>query len=68
MKLRMRQARPALMWSLMFTLPMLTGCAMLPDAASERAIDEEKVQSVERAARANGVMVRWVNYPIKSPR
>lgn len=44
---------------------LLSGCASFPDTSAERAIDEERVQAIERAARANGVTIRWVNYPVK---
>ncbi|MBL8518866.1 MAG: hypothetical protein JNM76_18025 [Betaproteobacteria bacterium] len=42
-----------------------SGCASLPDLSSRRGVDEAKVQAIERAARANGVTIRWVNYPVK---
>ncbi|MDX2220970.1 MAG: hypothetical protein SF172_18280 [Burkholderiales bacterium] len=44
---------------------LLTGCANLPDTSAERSVDDAKVQAVERAARANGVTIRWVNYPLR---
>ncbi len=67
MALRLRRARPAWMGSALCALILLSGCAALPDSGGERAIDEAKVQTIERAARANGVLVRWVNYPVKPP-
>lgn len=44
---------------------LLSGCASFPDTAAERSVDEAKVQAIERAARANGVTIRWVNYPVR---
>lgn len=44
---------------------LLSGCASLSDNFAERTLDESKIQAVERAARANGVTIRWVNYPLK---
>jgi hypothetical protein len=60
---RLIPARASL--ALAATTLLLAGCASLPELSSPRGVDEAKVQAIERAARANGVTIRWVNYPVK---
>ena len=43
----------------------LTGCSSLPGTA-RTDIDYAQVARVENAARAVGVNVYWVNYPLKT--
>jgi LmbE family N-acetylglucosaminyl deacetylase len=44
---------------------LTSGCAGTPTAAARYEIDHERVARVERAARAYGTQVIWVNYPTK---
>lgn len=44
---------------------LTSGCAGTPAAAVRYEIDHERVARVERAARAHGTQVIWINYPTK---
>ncbi|GGC93760.1 hypothetical protein [Undibacterium terreum] len=49
---------------------LLSACASTPEASQNAAdnnarYDAQKVQAIEKAARASGIDVRWVNYPQK---
>lgn len=61
----MQRILPRMTLSLGCAVMLLSGCASVIDSHTPRSIDEAKVQAIERAARANGVTVRWVNYPLK---
>ena len=45
----------------------LSGCASVPaSTAADDRIDYEKVALVNKWAAHNGVLVKWVNLPVKS--
>jgi DhnA family fructose-bisphosphate aldolase class Ia len=44
---------------------LATGCASTRTTAATYEIDHERVAQIERAARAFGTQVIWVNYPTK---
>lgn len=44
---------------------LLASCASAPSTTADTEIDYVKVTQVERAARAFGTQVIWVNYPTK---
>ena len=50
---------------------LLSACASTTEASQNAAdnnarYDAQKVQAIEKAARASGIDVRWVNYPQKT--
>jgi hypothetical protein len=54
------------LWGFIALTGLFTGgCASVSESAPESQIDEAKVSAVERVARSRGVIVRWVNYPVK---
>jgi len=44
---------------------LLAGCASVPSAAPESSVDYARVAMIERAARAYGTQVIWINMPTK---
>lgn len=44
---------------------LATACAHAPTTAARYEVDHEKVAQIERAARAMGTQIIWVNYPTK---
>lgn len=44
---------------------LATGCAGTSTTAATHEVDSEKVAQIERAARAMGTQIIWVNYPTK---
>jgi DhnA family fructose-bisphosphate aldolase class Ia len=44
---------------------LLAGCASVPAATADAEVDFARIAQIERAARAFGTQVIWVNYPTK---
>ena len=45
---------------------VVSGCASLGSESPRAAVDLDKVARIENAARAVGVSVYWVNYPMRA--